>query len=185
MASLYFVTICILSLALFVTSLDGRMVPGDRSLESVKHKHSLVTEAIGDDVINVDLILPLSENKKTDCTETKEFEPRPSVSAYDNELRLEGENKSFLKDFEPRPSATTYKNDEAEKSLTSTKDFNPRSNISIYIDEIEVKGKNKSFLNDFEPRPSATAYKNDVGMNEYTSFSNDFEQRPVPAAAIS
>ncbi|KAG9132927.1 hypothetical protein Leryth_022688 [Lithospermum erythrorhizon] len=70
-------------------------------------------------MLSIDLILPLRTRRRL-IAETnqytrqkmkfvEEFEPRPSASAYDNELRLEGENKSFLKDFEPRPSANLQK----------------------------------------------------------------------------
>ncbi|GAA0174758.1 hypothetical protein LIER_28087 [Lithospermum erythrorhizon] len=74
MAFLYFATISIFSLALFVTIIDGRNVPdGNWFSESLKDEHSLVTKAIGDNVIKVDLCLPLSENKKHDCdTETNQ-----------------------------------------------------------------------------------------------------------------
>lgn len=82
----------------------------------------------------------------------KDFEPRPSLTGYDNGIGLKDEKK-FDKDFEPRPSLTGYDNGKG------------------------LEGK-KSFNENFEPRPSATGYDNGTGLKGGRMFDKDFEPRP-------
>lgn len=42
---------------------------------------------------------------------TEDFEPRPNVSAYDDDNVDTKKNKEFVKDFEPRPNVSAYDDD--------------------------------------------------------------------------
>ena len=66
--------------------------------------------------------------------------------------------KPFDKDFEPRPSVTAYANDVGPETKNKfVKDFEPRPSITAYVNDVGPETKNK-FVKDFEPRPSITAY---------------------------
>ncbi|XP_027355378.1 organ-specific protein P4-like [Abrus precatorius] len=102
-----------------------------------------------------------------------EFEPRPSVTNYD--------------DFEPRPSTTKYNDFKPRPSTTKYNDFEPRSSVSKYNDfeprpsttkynDFEPRSSVSKY-NDFEPRPSTTKY-NDFEPRSSTTKYNDFEPRP-------
>ncbi|XP_057783099.1 organ-specific protein S2-like [Salvia miltiorrhiza] len=92
----------------------------------------------------------------------RDFEPRPSATAYVDGHKLTGE-KSFVRDFEPRPSATAYVDGHkltGEKSFVA-KDFESKPNIFKYIDDMNSKNE-KVYAKDFEPIPNISAYNDDV-----------------------
>ncbi|KAK6916551.1 Organ specific protein [Dillenia turbinata] len=91
------------------------------------------------DTINKVLLVEEFEHK-AEKPFTEDFEPRPNVSVYDNDVKPT-EEKSFIKDFEPRP------------------------NVSVYDNDIGLKEK-EAFDKDFEPRPNVSVYDNDIGLKE-------------------
>ncbi|KAI3448044.1 hypothetical protein Pfo_004709 [Paulownia fortunei] len=74
----------------------------------------------------------LTEAKDSDDRQVKEFEPRPNISAYSDDAKLEKEEKSFTKNFEPRPNISAYDDNgvgvKGEEAFG--KSFEPRPNIS-------------------------------------------------------
>lgn len=67
---------------------------------------------------------------------SKEFEPRPNISAYNDDGEPEKEEKSFTRNFEPRPNISAY--DDSGVGVKGEEDFDksfePRPNISVYQD---------------------------------------------------
>ncbi|KAJ1378522.1 Organ specific protein [Sesbania bispinosa] len=64
------------------------------------------------------------------------------------------EKKVFTEEFEPRPNVSAYEDDDTKGNKRYTKDFEPRPNVSAYEDDEKPAPVNT----DFEPRPSATKY---------------------------
>ncbi|XP_051145284.1 organ-specific protein S2-like [Andrographis paniculata] len=110
----------------------------------------------------------------------KDFDPRPSVTAYVDNQNPEKKNP-FVTDFEPRstyvgnkkfqnkilfwenieprPSVTAYvDNLKSQEKKPSTKDFESEPNGATYMEDIKAGADKKVFQGDFEPRPSVTAY---------------------------
>ncbi|KAL0365502.1 UNVERIFIED_CONTAM: hypothetical protein Sangu_0647800 [Sesamum angustifolium] len=111
----------------------------------------------------------------------KDFEPRPNISTYGDDDKVDGK-KSFVKDFEPRPNISTYTDDDkVDEKKSFIKDFEPRPNISAYGDDDKV-GEKKSFVKNFEPRANISAYTDDDKTDGEKSFIKDFE--PIPNISV-
>ncbi|KAB1207262.1 Organ-specific protein S2 [Morella rubra] len=65
--------------------------------------------------------------------------------------------KPFVKDFEPRPNVSAYNDDDAghETEEKFVKDFEPRPNVSAYNDNDKPKEEKQP---EFEPAPDTTIY---------------------------
>ncbi|KAI4297425.1 hypothetical protein L6164_037317 [Bauhinia variegata] len=123
---------------------------------------------------------PLATNTEVTITNklfTQDFEPRPSVTDYNNGI-VAIEKKPFTKGFEPRPSVTNYNNSMVTmvKKLF-TESFELKPSVTDYNNGI-VTIEKRSFTKDFELRPSATDYNNGIVAIEKRSFMKDFEPRP-------
>ncbi|MED6204133.1 hypothetical protein PIB30_116778 [Stylosanthes scabra] len=108
----------------------------------------------------------------------QDFEPRPSVTAYNNN----NVHSKLLKNsellFEPRPSVTAYNNGNVHAMLKNS-EFEPRPSVTAYNNKnIDSKLKNS----EFEPRPSVTAYNNDNVDSKLKNNNNEFEPRPSVTA---
>lgn len=97
---------------------------------------------------------------------TEYFEPRPNISAYDDDGIDTKENKKFVKDFEPRPNLTGYNDDKMSLNIGRNSEkppvnneSEPMPNVWIYNDgEVGYKGEKPLVNSEFEPRPSASKY---------------------------
>ncbi|XVE83226.1 hypothetical protein DITRI_Ditri16bG0070600 [Diplodiscus trichospermus] len=104
-----------------------------------------------------------SEKKKNTKSFADDFEPRPNVSAYGEDVLKGEKSSSFAKEIEPRPNGSAYSDDDdlkGEKSSSFAKDFEPRPNISAYYgdDGAGHKGEKKSFISEFVPKPNISTY---------------------------
>ncbi|KAL7125362.1 hypothetical protein ABFS83_14G112400 [Erythranthe nasuta] len=141
----------ILCISLFASFTNARKDPG-----AYLQDFSKVTSTISNEEIDCHASDKAS-TPKSKTSYTKEFEPRPNISAYTDDEKTE-ENKSFVKDFEPRPNISAYADDDkTDENKSFVKDFEPSPNISAYADD-EKTDENKSFIKDFEPRPNISAY---------------------------
>ncbi|KAF5755821.1 putative organ specific protein [Helianthus annuus] len=106
-----------------------------------------------------------------------DFEPRPNVSSYGNDVNPDGNKK----DFEPRPNVSVYDEDTSLKGLKRKKnvdeEFEPRPNVSVYDNETGLKSK-KNVDEEFETRPNVSIYDNDLRMKGKMTSKEDFEPRP-------
>ncbi|KAI5660977.1 hypothetical protein M9H77_20300 [Catharanthus roseus] len=87
-------------------------------------------------------------------------------------------NEPFLRDFEPRPRVTAYPNDVRHKDeIIIKKDFEPRPSITTYSGDAKLKGET-AFKMDFTPRPSITVYPDDAKLElSKTTFKKDSKSR--------
>ncbi|KAJ7961946.1 Organ specific protein [Quillaja saponaria] len=102
-----------------------------------------------DPVLRLMMVMTMVENNFV-----KDFEPRPSTTAYDGDDNGARSKKNFNKNFEPRPSVTAYNGDDNG-----------------------VRDRNE-VVEDFEPRPSDTSYDGDDhnGARDKKKFVKYFEQ---------
>ena len=112
---------------------------------------------------------------------TEDFEPRPSVTAYNHDDTSATLKKKFVKDFETRPGAAANIDEvgpKGEKLTTVNNEFEPRPSVTSYNDEnIDAMLKKRIVKNsEFEPRPSVTAYNDEViGATLKNKFVKNFE----------
>ncbi|KAJ9159922.1 hypothetical protein P3X46_025373 [Hevea brasiliensis] len=104
-------------------------------------------------------------DEKANCHTTKNFEPNQG-KPFDK--------KFTLNDFEPRPDVSIYHDDvglkgEIEMPLKEKsffKDLELIPDVSIYHNDISLKAKKPldetSFVKEFEPRPDVSIYHNDI-----------------------
>ncbi|RYR22828.1 hypothetical protein Ahy_B03g068122 [Arachis hypogaea] len=103
-----------------------------------------------------EILLDECPNKQK-CEEkknNKEFEARPSVTAYNND-NVHGMLKN--NEFEPRPSMTAYNNDNIQSKLKNS-GFEPRPSVTAYNNEFEPRPSVTTYNKEFEPIPSVTKY---------------------------
>ncbi|GJR74089.1 organ specific protein [Tanacetum coccineum] len=106
----------------------------------------------------------------------EEFEPRPNISLYENDVNMKGTRSG--EEFEPKPNISVYDNGVGSKAKrTSEKEFEPRPNISVYENGVSLQGK-KASKEEFEPRPNISIYENDVSLKGTRTSEEEFEPRP-------
>ncbi|KAJ1397713.1 Organ specific protein [Sesbania bispinosa] len=142
-------------LVLFVANVESRKDPAGEYWKMVMKDQDMPEGIQG--LVNFNSekkTLPAVEGSKHNCDE------EPLVK----NTQVTIEKKVFVEDFEPRPNVSAYEDDDidAKEKKKVVKDFEPRPNVSAYGDDDKNDAKEKKkYVKDFEPRPNVSAYGDD------------------------
>ncbi|XP_051145494.1 organ-specific protein S2-like [Andrographis paniculata] len=155
-------TLCLLFLSLMFAStcvIGARIYPDGKYIYDTKSKERHSSEATR---MHIDHF-KIREKKSF----LKDFEPRPSGSAYSDDQNPE--NKiSFVQNSEQEPTSTGYvgnknltayvRNLKPQNKNSSTKEFQSKQSDTTYMKDLKSGEDKKSFQEDFEPRPNLSVY---------------------------
>jgi hypothetical protein len=88
-------------------------------------------------------------------------QPTKNANCDHSSMGTRNKNQPFAEDFEPRPNISAYNDDDVgrEKEKKFVKDFEPRPNLSAYDDDDVGQETEKKFVKDFDPRPDASIHR--------------------------